>query len=508
MNRIETFAPCTWARIHSGSKIVVLHRQPIGILFSGIVLAVMFVGSVSAVEPATFRAGASAVKITPPLGLPIIGNWDSPPATKIHDDLHVRCLALDDGETTLVFAICDNVGIPREVFDQARRLIQSETDLPPTHVMMSATHTHSAVSARGTRQVDGIEVLDSYQTLVANRISQAVAHAIGNLKPAKIGWGSVDEPSEVHNRRWFVSNPKLLGNPFGGVDRVRMNPPSGNSALIKPAGPIDPEVSFIIAKSLDGKPIALLANYSLHYVGGVPGGEVSADYFGAFADRIGGKIGADDSFVGIMTNGTSGDVNNVPFREKRRSQPSYERIEEVSELIANRVADSVRSIDYQDSVQLAAAAQDLVLAMRKPDAEMQRYFTSLQNENISPESIHRHARVYAQRAGQLADGPDQTAVMLQAFRIGDLAITAIPFEVFAETGLDLKKRNPFSDSFTIELANGSEGYLPTPAQHELGGYETWMGTNRVQLDASQRISEVLLALLQRLAPASDHSEVE
>ncbi|MGB7326836.1 MAG: hypothetical protein WBD31_18310 [Rubripirellula sp.] len=483
-------------------------RRPKCIWLTGIALTILFSSSVSAVEPATLRAGASKVKITPPLGLPIIGNWDSPPATNIHDDLHVRCLALDDGETTLVFAICDNVGIPREVFDQARRLIEAKTGVSPSHVMMSATHTHSAVSARGTRHVDGVAVLDSYQSLVANRISEAVAEAIGNLKPAKIGWGSVDEASEVHNRRWFVSDQKLLGNPFGGVDRVRMNPPSGNSSLIKPAGPIDPEVSFIIAKSLDDKPIALLANYSLHYVGGVPAGDVSADYFGAFADRIGRKIGADDTFVGIMTNGTSGDVNNIPFREKRSSHPSYQRIDEVSELIATRVSDAVRSIDYQDSVQLAAATQDLELAMRKPDPEMQRYFASLQNEDISAESVHRHAQVYAKRTEKLADGPDQTAVMLQAFRIGDLGITAIPFEVFAETGLDLKKRNPFSDSFTIELANGSEGYLPTPAQHELGGYETWMGTNRVQLDASQQISDVLLTLLQQLVPESDPAAAE
>jgi hypothetical protein len=61
---------------------------------------------------------------------------------------------------------------------------------------------------------------------------------------------------------------------------------------------------------------------------------------------------------------------------------------------------------------------------------------------------------------------------MQAFGIGHLAITSIPFEVFTEIGLDIKARSPFKETFTIELANGSNGYLPTPAQHDLGGYET------------------------------------
>ena len=79
----------------------------------------------------------------------------------------------------------------------------------------------------------------------------------------------------------------IVANPFGEIsDTVRMNPPRGKGLLEKPAGPIDPEVSFISVRTKDGRPIALLANYSLHYVGGVPAGGVSSDYFGEFANQI------------------------------------------------------------------------------------------------------------------------------------------------------------------------------------------------------------------------------
>ena len=50
----------------------------------------------------------------------------------------------------------------------------------------------------------------------------------------------------------------------------------------------------------------------------------------------------------------------------------------------------------------------------------------------------------------------------------------------------------------MELANGAYGYLPTPQQHELGGYETWLGTNKVQLDASEILVGNLLEMLDEL----------
>jgi neutral ceramidase len=89
-------------------------------------------------------------------------------------------------------------------------------------------------------------------------------------------------------------------------------------------------------------------------------------------------------------------------------------------------------------------------------------------------------------------------VIRQAIRIGDLGIAAIPFETFSETGLELKARNPFKPAFTVELANGSYGYLPTPEQHALGGYETWIGSNKVQIEATTIIVKHLLEMFAAL----------
>ena len=56
--------------------------------------------------------------------------------------------------------------------------------------------------------------------------------------------------------------------------------------------------------------------------------------------------------------------------------------------------------------------------------------------------------------------------------------------MFVEIGLEIKKKSPLKPTFTIELANGYNGYLPTPEQHELGGYETWRArSSYLEVDA-------------------------
>jgi neutral ceramidase len=451
-------------------------------------------------EEKVFRAGAATSNITPPLGEPIVGGWVPIPATNVHDELHARCLVLDDGETKLAIVLVDSVGVPREVYDQAKSWIEEETGIPRSHVLTAATHTHSATSSRTENRMVVAKELNWYQQFLARRIADGVRRALNHLEPARIGWGGVDEPSEVFNRRWIVSDPELARNPFGGIDQARMNPPSGNSALVRPAGPIDPEVSFVSVQSIEGRPIALLANYSLHYVGGVRSGDISADYFGYFARYIAEGLDAEKQeppFVGIMSNGTSGDVNNVNFRERRPRKQPYERMQEVADLIARRVLETLPSIEYQDSVTLDARERELALKVRKPTPEMIEHFKEVLKKP-EDEQQHRRERIYARRIELLKESPEEVSVVLQTFRIGNLGISAIPFETFAETGLEIKDRGPFGKTFTIELANGSYGYLPTPEQHELGGYETWMGTNNVQKDASVKIVDQLMEMFAEM----------
>src|SRR5262245_31496633 len=114
-----------------------------------ILLGACFAGPAHAQPNKTFRAGAATSNITPPLGSPVVGGFAPFPSTHIHDELHARCLVLDDGATKLVLVVCDLLGIDRRVSDEARELLQKDLGIPPENVLISATHTHSAASALG-----------------------------------------------------------------------------------------------------------------------------------------------------------------------------------------------------------------------------------------------------------------------------------------------------------------------------------------------------------------------
>lgn len=444
-----------------------------------------------------FRAGAAASNITPPLGEPIVGSWNSPAATRIHDELHARCLALDDGRSKLVFVVCDNVGIPREVFDEARRLAASETGLAPERFLFSATHTHSATSARGDKPLER-----EYPRFLARRIADVARLALGNLEPARIGWGSAQAPEHVFNRRYFLKEGVRIPDPFGGEDKVLMNPRVGSPDVVRPAGPVDPEVAFLIVRAKkDDRPLAVLANYSLHYVGGVPEGHVSADYFAVVADRLAELFKvrkSDPPFVGILANGTSGDVNNVDVLGTPQKHAPYEKMRLVGDSIAVKIHEAANAAVYRDHVALDARMKELVLTNRKPEPERVARAKEVLARPKDTKPSHIREETYAQRTLQLAGAADTVSVPIQAFRLGDWAVAAIPFEVFTDIGLEIKKSTPFERTFTISLANGSYGYLPTPEHHALGGYETWLGTSRVEVEASRKITATVLELLKDL----------
>ena len=483
--------------------------------FSGIILGVVLALVVCAaldgfsappdapVEAASkarqFRAGAATSNITPRLGTSINGYFNDRRAAHIHDELHARCLVLDDGQTRLAIAVCDSCMIPREVLDAAKRQIAEEHGLAPEHVLISATHTHTAPTSAAVFQSEPDR---QYTEFLAERIADGVGRAINNLAPAKIAWGVGREPSQVFNRRWKMKPGTIPPNPFGGTnDLVKMNPPIESPNLVEPAGPTDPEVTVVSVQSPAGRPIALLANYSLHYVGTGRDAEVSADYYGAFAERIGQLLGADRQdppFVALLSNGTSANINNINFRQKRPPPPPYEQMRAVAEVVAAEAHRVCQSLQYQDWVPLSVRETELKVGVRRPSPEeVERAETIL--AQAKGKELKTPEQVFARETVLMKDYPKDMPLIIQAMRIGDLGLAAIPCEVFAETGLAIKQQSPFKPTFTIELANGCSGYLPTPEQHRLGGYETWRARSSfLETEAAPKIFATLMGLFAQL----------
>ncbi|MFT5469164.1 MAG: neutral ceramidase [Verrucomicrobiales bacterium] len=464
--------------------------------FRFLILFAFVIGLASPATAEPIQAGAAISDITPQQWpLHVRGSFTPALIESAHDPLTSRALVLSDGKTTIAIAVVDNCLIDRTELDKAKAIASEVTGIPTERILISSTHTHSAPFSNASH---GTPEELAYQKLMIDGIAESIFDAHRNLEAANVGWSGTDLPDEVHNRRWFLKPGTMPVNPFGeDTDTVKMNPGTGPS-LISPAGPIDPEVSILSVRNAKGQPLCLLGNYSLHYVGAT-GRQVSADYFGEFNRLIGVRLrrAPETGFVGILSNGTSGDINNIDFSGRRPPREPYEQIR----IVAGKVADSAywayRETEHHSDLKLGMLERIVTLKIRKPDADLlarSKKYLATEDEKELP----RLAKAYASRVLELAEGPDTIEAKIQALRIGDLAICTYPFETFAEIGLEIKEKSPFTDSFVIELANGAYGYLPTKEQHEFGGYETWMGTCKVQLDSNEILTQQLLEMLAEL----------
>jgi len=475
---------------------------------SFLALALSLPPATSAAETG-LRAGTAIVDVTPQeWPLTLRGSFFPKPAKTAHDPLHVRALAFENGTGRAVIVIVDLIGISREVLDAAKKRAAEATGWRTDQMLIAATHTHSAPSSRA----EGSAPQVAFGKRLADGMVEAIEKAVASLQPAQVGFGSDQVPDEVFNRRWYLQEGTMPLTPFGELDKVKMNP--NRKHIVKPAGPTDPEVCIVDVRTRRKKPLGLLSNYALHYVGHINIGErqVSADYFGEFARIMPWRIRAMSSkdFVAMLSNGPCGDVNNIDFHGKRAPRQPFEQIRIVAAKVADASWRASKGIEkYHADAPVAMLQREVPLEWRRPSEALIR--RSKEIIAMSPEEqgkLPYLATNYARRVLSQVERSGKADCLVQAIRIGDQAIVSFPFETFVETGLEIKKKSPFKHTFLIELANGSYGYLPTPKHHELGGYETWLGTNKVQKDGSDLLTRNLLEMLAELHAGEDAKNIE
>ncbi len=466
-----------------------------GPVFLLVLLLAIVASTVFGQDAKVFRAGAAKLDITPPLGCSLAGHMADRRATYVHDALHARSLVMDDGSTKVAIVVCDVIAIAQKDVSEAKRLIAEQTGIPPECVLIAATHTHTGPTPVPCFQSDPDP---EYLDFLVTRIADSVRCAVNNLRPARVGWGLGREERMVFNRRYFMKSG-TAPDPWGRTDdQVKMNPGYENPNVVKPAGPTDPDVSILAVQDTDGYPIAVLGNYTLHYVGGGNGLEISADYFGRWCRIVEQSWGKQDETkppcVAMLTNGCSGNINNVDIHQKVVQSYPYEQMNRVAQTVADETMRVLEQIQYRDTVPLCGIQETVDLGIRIPSpAEVQEAQEIL--KKAGPE-LKGLPEIYARETVLMAEKPNRISTTVQAIRIGDAAIATFPGEAFVELGLEIKQKSPFESTFCIELANDYVGYIPTEEAYELGGYETWRArSSPLQPGSAEKLVTAGLALL-------------
>ncbi len=455
-------------------------------------LFVILLGEASA----QLRAGAAVVDATP-IQFPVFvnGGMASRSLEVVKTNINVRAIVLDDGRLRLAIAVVDSCMMSRSFLDDVKQLASQRTKIRPEHMLISATHTHSAPA---TMSCLGTDADPTYVPYLREKIAEALAAAEAHLQPARVGWATANAEKFTALRRWIRRPDRLADDPFGNPTvRANMHAGANWDDVTGESGPEDPDICLISFQATDGRPLAVLANFSMHYFSGEQG--LSADYFGLFADGLKARLAPTDDasqvpFVGIMSHGCSGDIWRRDYRVPTSAGSEQPTIEGYTEGLLDIALEAYDSILYDDA-DLEMAEMRMELNYRVPDKQRLEWAQRIV-EGTGDRLPKTTEEVYA-REQIILHERQSTQIVVQAVRIGDIAIATTPTETYALTGLKLKLQSPLSQTMVIELANGGDGYIPPPEQHLLGGYNTWPARSAgLEVQAEPKIVAASLQLLE------------
>lgn len=448
---------------------------------------------------AEFRAGAAVVDVTPQK-LPVLvnGGMTSRSADKVKTPIEARAVVLDDGRERLAIVIVDSCMMPRTLLDEVKQLAAQRTKIRADHMLIAATHSHSAPSSMGCL---GTDADAAYVPFLREKLVETVAAAEANLEPARVGWAVAKAAEFTALRQWVRRPDRLAEDPFGNPTvRANMHAGANWDDVTGEAGPEDPDLSMISLQTKDGRPLAVLGNFSMHYFGDQA---LSSDYYGLFREGLKSRLVKEGdrkqpAFVGIMSHGCSGDIWLRDYTKPAGSRHEDWKIDTYAEGLLQIAMPAYATISYRDDVTLAMAEARLPLKYRVPNKQLLQWAQPIVAA-MGDRPPKDTTEVYA-REQVILHELQSTEVVVQALRIGEIGIATTPNETYALTGLKLKLQSPLANTMVIELANGGDGYIPPPEQHPLGGYNVWPARSAgLEVQAEPKIVEAGLQLLEKVA---------
>ncbi|MEZ6088960.1 MAG: neutral/alkaline non-lysosomal ceramidase N-terminal domain-containing protein [Pirellulaceae bacterium] len=459
----------------------------------------------------SLHVGIAEVDITPPDGFPMAGYYHERLATGRWDPLHAKAVVLREGETACCFVVADLTGVSRDLYEQVRRRAAEKTGIQPEHIVLSATHSHTAPDYYNhlTQFLSSDPNTRAPDAYVSNLIDACV-RAIEQADDATI---AVEALSGIANQQTPVAFNRRFVMRDGSVKTWQS---FSSPQVVRSAGPIDPRIGLLMFRSTnENKPLGLISNFALH-LDTVGGTKWSADFPFYIEKMVREAIG--DGVVSIFGAGTCGDINHSDPSRKERN-----KTDRIGTLLGETVVAALPDLQPIPSPKLQVLTTTVNLPLQQVTDEQLKRAEQLIPAAEAGEKIDFFDLVAAHKAvilHQLREGTgeptseqpaarrssltwagigDSLPVDVTTITLGDqAAIVFLPGEVFVELGLAIKQGSPYANTLVIELSNCVETmYIPTRAAYAGGGYE--VVNSAVEPGSGEMLVEAALKLLRQSA---------
>jgi hypothetical protein len=463
-------------------------------------------GKNSITEP--FESGAAVREITPPVGFPYYGLNAS---TGIKSPLLAKALVFRQGETRFALLMCDLPIIPRDLSKVVREHASKQTGIPFNLITVAATHIHTGpfydtlvvVAHRYAEHETAGRLVtadrEGYIGKLIDGMTEAIVSANKNLRATEMISGKGKAEGISFNRRYLMTD-----------GRVRFNPGYLNPGIVKPAGPVDPDVHFVMFRTPDEPVYSHSLTVFADHTDTEGGSEFSADYPHFLQARLKEIFG--EQIISVFGNGPCGNVNHIDVSRP----PEATRRGMITEKIGKTLAAAVDSaLQYGTKMKplLAAVSKTIFFPLQDiSEKELQwakegtgplyperPFMTGMRRWKILDiDQMRRWEAIPPSVSGE----PYHLPVEIQAFRLdNNTAIVTMPGEIFVEHGLELKRQSPFENTMLIELANAWIKYVPTKAAFAEGDYEAL--NSRLIPGSGEKMVEEALKMLYEMKSNQD-----
>ena len=452
------------------------------------------------------KIGMAEVDITPPVNSSLVGYFEDRKSSGVHDKLFAQTFLFQAGEAPVVLITCDLAAILPETVGEAKELINREFSIPPENIFIHSTHTHTGPA---TASAFGVAQDIKYVQFLPGLIAGSVRQAVSNLAPGRIGFGSGAEADISFNRRYLMKDGTVRTNPGAG-DAWEKIIGKGNPDIVKPTGPIDPEVAIMRVEDESGNLRAVLVNFVCH-LDTVGGNLISADYPGVIR-RLVRKIKGENVLVSFFT-GACGNINHLDFRTGKIKIGYFAHTEWMGTILAAEAIKVAEKIDCEPFKTVKTAGAKLGITVRQPAESELKFARRVVEKGLEmlceedKAEIHRRSNLFGDEIAWLKEmllivdgGKKKEEVPVGAVRINDAGFAFLPGEVFVEYGLRIKGESKLKPTFVIELTNNGLGYIPTRQAFSEGtGYEERLArSSKLAPEAGDLITEAALKLLASL----------
>lgn len=445
--------------------------------------------------------GFARVNIDPKNGIPIRGYYVPRFSSGILDHIYANAVAFStnrkaspgesynpdtghyepsekiDSSEVVVLVSIDNCGLTAGECDAYRKFISEETGLKYDNIILQSTHTHTGpYTIPNDHFAVKEELMSEYSEFLKNRLSDACAYAVKDLKPARMGFIEGKAPDRVaYIRRYKMKDGTTW-----------TCPPINDPNIDHPIGTLDQRVN-VLRFDREGADTIVLMNYGLH-ADCLNLDEISPDWPGHMT-RTFERVIPDAKIV--FFNGAEGDVGSThvhpeggDMNDTLISFDNEMKSDGMARFVGRALCGTVLQVydkaEYVDVEDMSVLYKTVSVPANKPDpadlplAHKYKELHDSGHDELIPYTAMELTTVVAEaeRMCRFENGPDFFELTLTGFRLGSVAFCGIPGEPFTDIGRGIKEAEGWKMVLPMCLTNGSEGYYPMKSAYDEGGYES------------------------------------